>query len=352
MNIKKAIAIIGTLSLIGCNLWSCSDNKTSDKSSDSAAISDSSAESETTGTTEATAAAVQTTEAEELTEPATEPENNISEEEQAKIDDACIALLTEFTKMEGYNPYEYSYQYMMCDINEDGIDELIVHYMSMLGETEALYYYEDGVYSEIASASESGIDICIDRHFIQFSSWDGRDSRNIVEVDGKEFKKDVISILPEGYQHNDVEISEDEFNKLNEKYDSYNWEKPEFDDFSNILPESVAFPEIDFGDTGNNNGGGISIDPIVGTWELSYWTVNDQPMNDVSNADFGYVFNADGTGYLYNEGSQINFTYNSTGIDSYEINGNDSSTPIYGYIENGYFVSQIGIICYYCERSY
>ena len=335
MNIKKAIAIIGTLSLICCNICSCSENKTSDKSSNNITSSNSEAETEASETPAATSAIESTKEGQ------TEPENKISEEERSKIDEACIACLTEFTQMECYNPNEYPYKFTLCDINEDGIDELIVHYMSFLGETEALYYYENGEYKEIVYASESGIDICIDGHSVQFSSWDGRESRNIVEIDGKDFKKDVISRLPEGYQHNDVDISEDEFNKLNEKYDSYDWEKPAFEDFSTILPESIVFPEIDFSDIGgsygNNNGGGISLDTIVGTWEISHYM------------DYGYVFYADGTGYLYN-GSEIwDFTYTSSGVNSYEILFSNDSNPAYCRMENGYFVSWIG---YYYKRCY
>ncbi len=351
MNIKRALTIIGTLSLICCNICSCSENKTSDKSSDNITSLNSEAETEAFETTAATSA-IETTK-EETTQPPTEPETKISEEEQAKIDEACIACLTEFTQMECYNPNEYPCKFTLCDINEDGIDELIVHYMSFLGETEALYYYEDGVYNEVAYASESGIDICIDGHFVQFSSWGGRESRNIIEIDGKDFKKDVISRLPEGYQHNDVDISEDEFNKLTEKYNSYDWEKPEFEDFSNVLPESVVFPEIDLsgigGSSGNNNGGGISLDSIVGTWKLShYMDANSQPVY-FDDTDYGYVFYADGTGYLYNGSETWDFTYTSTGVNSYELRFSNDSNPAYCRMENGYFVSWIG---YYYKRCY
>lgn len=351
MNIKKALAIIGTLSLICCNICSCSENKTSNKSSDNITSSNSEAETKASETTAATSA-IETTK-EEPTEPETEPGNKISEEEQAKINEACIARLTEFTQMECYNPYDYPCGYTLCDINEDGIDELIVHYMSFLGETEALYYYDDGEYYEIASATESGIDICIDGHFIQFSTWDGRESRNIIELDGEDFKRDVISSLPEIYQHNDVEISEDEFNKLNEKYDSYDWEKPAFEDFSTILPESVVFPEIDLsgigGSYGNNNGGGISLDSIVGTWKLSHFMdENNQPIY-FDDMDYGYVFYADGTGYLYNGSKTWNFTYTSTGVNSYEVRFSNDSNPAYCRMENGYFVSWEE---YYYKRCY
>lgn len=344
MNTTNIIAIISTLSLIGFTLCSCSANKTNEDSLKNATVLDDTTEEKASETT----TTAQTTKAEEETtaKPTEVEEDKLSEEEQSKINDACIVCLTEFTKMEGYNPYKYPYQYMLCDINEDGIDELIVHYMSMLGETEALYYYKDGEYNEIAFASESGFDICIEGHFIQFSSWDGRDSRNIIKIDGEEFKKDVISILPEGYQHNDVEISEDEFNKLTEQYDSYKWEKPKFEDFSNILPESVAFPEIALGSidysTGNN---GISSDSIVGKWKA--YSIGDSP----ADGNYGYEFYADGTGYYYNDytSATSSLTYTSTGLNSYSISFDFGGNPMEGWIENGYLVTENNV---YLVRVY
>lgn len=332
MKIKKAIAIISTLSLIFCNLWSCSDNKTNDKSSDSIATSCSTTESEVAATTKTTSVAVQTTEAEEPTE----LENNIYEEEQVKIDEACIACLTEFTQMEGYNPYDYPYKYTLCDINEDGIDELIVHYMSMVGEAEMLRYYEDGKYNVVASAPESGFDICIEEHFVQFTSWGGGEARTIVEIDGKDFKQDVLLKLPEGYQQNGVDISEDEFNKLNEKYNSCTWKKPEFEDFSAILPESIVFPKIDLNGVEDNNGDDMSSDSIVGKWEA--YSIGDSP----ADVNYGYEFYADGTGYFYNDytSATASLTYTSTGQNSYSISFDVGGNPMEGHIENGYLITE------------
>ncbi len=359
MKITKTIALIGTLSLLGCCIFSCSESKKGGSGSEPSEVSDSTEEKSTVEATEATEktttepVTAPTTEA--PTEPETEPDEKISAEEQAKIDEACIACLTEFTQMEGYNPYDYPYKYTLCDINEDGIDELIVHYMSMVGEAEMLHYYEDGKYNAVASAPESGFDICIEEHFVQFTSWGGGEARTIVEIDGKDFKQDVLLKLPEGYQHNDVDILEDEFNKLTKQYDSYKWEKPEFEDFSNILPESVAFPEIDLSglngnDAGGNNGGGISIDPIVGTWKVSQCIVGDQ-IQYSGDDNIGYVFYADGTGYWYDYQSTINFTYVSSGINSYELYYENDTNPLSVYIEDEYLITWLfDYYKYYYER--
>lgn len=351
MKITKTIALISTLSLLGCSLCSCSENKKGGSGSDSSKVTDSAEEKSTIETTAATEKATTAPTTEAITEPETETEEKISAEEQAKIDEACIACLTEFTQMEGYNPYDYPYKYTLCDINEDGIDELIVHYMSMIGEAEMLHYYEDGKYNAVASAPESEFDICFDEHSVQFNSWGGGEARTIVEIDGKDFKQDVLLKLPEGYKHNGIDISEDEFNKLNEKYDSCTWEKPEFKDLSNILPESVAFPEIDLSGldgngAGGNNGGGISIDPIVGTWKLSHYMENGQPKY-FDNTEYGYVFYADGTGYLYNYQETDNFTYITSGDNSYTLYFSEDANPAPFHMENGYLVSWIG---YYYER--
>ncbi len=345
MNIQKILAIITTISLLSCCLCSCSESKKGGSGSEPSEVSDSTEEKSTVEATEATEktttepVTAPTTEA--PTKPEAEPEEKISAEEQAKIDEACIACLTEFTQMEGYNPYDYPYKYTLCDINEDGIDELIVHYMSMVGEAEMLHYYEDGKYNAVASAPESGFDICIEEHFVQFTSWGGGEARTIVEIDGKDFKQDVLLKLPEGYQHNDVDISEDEFNKLTKQYDSYKWEKPEFEDFSNILPESVAFPEIDLSGlngngAGGNNGGGISVDTIVGTWRA--YSIGDSLVTD----DYGYVFNYDGTGYFYNNytSSTADIVYSSSGGNNYSLSFTAGGSPLNFSISGDYLITE------------
>ncbi len=340
MNTTKMIAIISTLSLLGCCLCSCSESKKGGSGSEPSEVSDSTEEKSTVEATEetekTTTEPVTAPTTEVPTEPETEPDEKISAEEQAKIDEACIACLTEFTQMEGYNPYDYPYKYTLCDINEDGIDELIVHYMSMVGEAETLYYYEDGKYNAIASAPESGFDICIEEHFVQFTSWGGGEARTIVEIDGKDFKQDVLLKLPEGYQQNGVDISEDEFNKLNEKYNSCTWKKPESEDFSAILPESIVFPKIDLNGVEDNNGDDMSSDSIVGKWEA--YSIGDSP----ADVNYGYEFYADGTGYFYNDytSATASLTYTSTGQNSYSISFDVGGNPMEGHIENGYLITE------------
>lgn len=113
----------------------------------------------------------------------------------------------------------------------------------------------------------------------------------------------------------------------------------------------AVVPEIDLSDNennfGNNDGGDISLDSIVGTWKISHYMENNQPVY-FDDIDYGYVFYADGTGYLYNESETWDFTYTSTGVNSYKLLFSNDSNPAYCHMENGYFVSWIG---YYYKRS-
>ena len=159
------------------------------------------------------------------------------------IKTAYIDKLTEFTKTEDYDPYNHISKYALYDINNDGIEELIIQYATMVGNAEKLYQYQNEEYVEIARCSESSFEICPEEHCVQWYGYGGYISRSVLSFgnQGNTIDEMHAEISPyELYILNDIGISKTEYEKINSKYDAMNWVTPAFYKFDNILPNDVA----------------------------------------------------------------------------------------------------------------
>ena len=162
--------------------------------------------------------------------------------DQNAVKDAYIRKLTEFTKSDKFNAYDHASKYALYDIDNNGIEELIIQYQSIIGNAEILYYYKNGEYAEITSCSESSFEICPESHCVQSYGHGGYTVRRIFTIGEQGNTKDELYIdHNQTYIRNDIGISQSEYNQVMAKYDAMNWVRPSFNTFSTLLSDSVVY---------------------------------------------------------------------------------------------------------------
>lgn len=165
--------------------------------------------------------------------------------DQNKVKEAYIRKLTEFAKSDDFNAYEYASKYALYDIDNDGIDELIIQYMNTVGNAEKLYYYKNGEYAEIANCCESSFTICPEEHCVQWYGYGGGTLRSVLKLGKQGNSLDELLIGPyldtSHYTFNDVGISKSEYENIMAKYDAMNWVSPTFYNFQTILSDDIVY---------------------------------------------------------------------------------------------------------------
>lgn len=135
------IVLVLVIGVLGCMFFMMSKDKKSDTSGEKSAVSDVfeitevQTESEIQNTTATAPVELNT----KKDEPTTKDQTDI---DQKKIEKAYIRKLTEFAKSEDFNAFDYASKYALYDIDNDGIEELIIQYLSVVGNAENLYYYK------------------------------------------------------------------------------------------------------------------------------------------------------------------------------------------------------------------
>ncbi|WP_295092128.1 SH3 domain-containing protein [Ruminococcus sp.] len=158
------------------------------------------------------------------------------------VKDAYVKKLTEFTTTDDFNAYDHASKYALYDIDNDGVEELIIQYAVLIGNVEKLYYYKNGEYSEIASCAESSFEICPESHCVQSYGYGGYCVRRIMYISAQGNTKDELYIdHDQTCIRNNVGISQSEYNQVMSKYDAMNWVCPSFNTFSNVLPDSIVY---------------------------------------------------------------------------------------------------------------
>lgn len=211
--------------------------------------------------------------------------------DQNAVKDAYIRKLTEFTKSDEFNAYEYPSKYALFDIDNNGIDELIIQYQAIIGNAEKLYYYKNGEYSEIAQCFESSFRIAPNEHLVQWYLGGGGIARFVARISEQGVTTEEINMLyPSTYSHNNVGISKEEYDLLNLKYDGINWVAPNFNPFSAILPDSVVYakPHETYAFLGAVN----IIDGVLNVRELP--STDSRILGGLSRGDLVSVYRLDG----------------------------------------------------------
>lgn len=189
-----------------------------------------------------TAKAVTSAVTEAQTTKAAEPTTQPTAVDQNAVKDAYIRKLTEFVKSDEFNAYDYPSKYALYDIDNNGVEELIIQYQAIIGNSEILYYYKNGEYTEVAHCYESSFQFDPNSHLVQWYAHGGGLGRYIVTLSEQGISTEEIGVVyPESYSHNKSGISKAEYDALNNKYDAYNWVSPSFNLFTTLLPESVVY---------------------------------------------------------------------------------------------------------------
>lgn len=164
--------------------------------------------------------------------------------DQDKLKEAYIRTLTEFTKTDNFNAYDHASKFAFYDIDDDGIEELFIQYMTAIGNAENLYYYKNGEYTEIAHCAESSFTICPEEHCVQWYGYGGYELRSVLKLgkQGNTIDEMYVQVYPNtAYMLNDVGISASEYEKVVTKYDSMKWVRPDFYDFKAILSDDIIY---------------------------------------------------------------------------------------------------------------
>ncbi|MBP5379771.1 MAG: SH3 domain-containing protein, partial [Ruminococcus sp.] len=158
------------------------------------------------------------------------------------VKEAYVKKLTEFAKSDDFNAYDHASKYALYDVDNDGIEELIIQYQVTVGNAEKLYYYKNGEYSEIASCMESSFTIAPNEHMVQCYMHGGGTARLVPEINPQgTTTEEITMVYPDKYTHNKKSITKEEYDTLNNKYNAINWVSPSFNAFSAVLPDSVVF---------------------------------------------------------------------------------------------------------------
>ena len=158
------------------------------------------------------------------------------------IKEAYVRKLTEFAKSDDFNAYDNASKYVLFDIDNDGVEELIIQYQVIIGNAEKLYYYKNGEYSEIASCAESSFYIAPNEHLVQWYIGGGGTTRFVASISEQGIATEKITkVYPSTYSYNKKGISKEEYESLNRKYDGISWVKPTFSHFSTVLPDAIVY---------------------------------------------------------------------------------------------------------------
>lgn len=124
------------------------------------------------------------------------------------------------------------------------------------------------------------------------------------------------------------------------------WYKIYTDDKSGYVAAQYI-KEADLNQSGNN-GSSAGMEPIVGTWNLSYISYQGYPDDTTyydDSVDYGFVFYSDGTACFNNNGEKDTFNYKKYGDNSY-----GEEYPAFTII-NGELVWTIGIMEYHFVKE-
>lgn len=228
-----------------------------------------------------------------------------------KIKEAYIKTMKEFKNPDGLEEdIAHPYKYALYDIDNDGIEELIIQCETIVGNYETLYYYNNGEYTEIASCSESSFQISPEEHCVQWYGYGGYESRSVLKLSkqGNIIDELHIEYYPsEQCIKNGVAISQQEYESIMAKYDALNWVKPHFNKFSSVISESSSETTTDTTQI-------PTTEPQLPPQISFSKNINDYPLY---NQRLKYIISLINQGYGYNEFRETELSINySLGTDS------------------------------------
>ena len=114
-------------------------------------------------------------------------------------------------------------KYAMYDIDNNGVDELFITYYVDSGDVISdLYVYENGEYLKKYSFNEAKI--CLSDDLILQNIYGGGIGTWIYTlVNGEVLQKDEFKDMPDAYYHNDLVVSEYEYNSIYSEYEKKDW---------------------------------------------------------------------------------------------------------------------------------
>ena len=114
-------------------------------------------------------------------------------------------------------------KYAMYDIDNNGVDELFITYYVDSGDVMSdLYVYENGEYLKKYSFNEAKI--CLSDNLILQNIYGGGIGTWIYTlVNGEVLQKDEFDDMPDAYYHNDLVVSEYEYNSIYSEYEKKDW---------------------------------------------------------------------------------------------------------------------------------
>lgn len=128
------------------------------------------------------------------------------------------------------NSFNDSVMYGLCDINADGVPELLINYATEADDMTSMYIFFETDYRQAVSFGGSA-EICAAQHLIQSFGYGGASVRKIFEMDARgnisskdELYEEYISVDTMYYALNSIEIGKAQYDELNEYYDSLKWE--------------------------------------------------------------------------------------------------------------------------------
>lgn len=227
-----AVLLVGMGILGGMLLTKNKDDKGSDNSSDNEVIAattkEKSAEANTASaqavTSEITA---QSQEIITTSEATTEASKGEKVDTSDAVKRALIAHLDkEFAneKSQEYYYFDRDVKYAVYDVNDDGIDELFISYHGIESVQTDLYIYKNGEYIKSLNFY-NGVEICLNEHLVRSNGYGGGVATHIYAIINNEIlqKDELLMLYDSAYYHNDLTITESEYNQLISQYDAMEW---------------------------------------------------------------------------------------------------------------------------------
>lgn len=167
---------------------------------------------------------VTTSTASEIT---TETQTTISVVPYEMYESASLRALEDFMFDNSFND---SVMYGLCDVNADGVPELLINYATEADDMTSMYIFFETDYRQAVSFGGSA-EICAAQHLIQSFGYGGASVRKIFEMDARgnisskdELYEEYIGVDTMYYALNGIEIGKAQYDELNEYYDSLKWE--------------------------------------------------------------------------------------------------------------------------------